>query len=77
MHRQAEVVRGAGAGVVVPVGDDAAVGASVAEVLTRWSSPEGRLELDACARNAVAHAEAAERESSVYEDFADAVAALL
>ena len=77
LPRQAEVVRGAGAGVVVPVGDDAAVGASVAEVLTRWSSPEGRLELDACARNAVAHAEAAERESSVYEDFADAVAALL
>ena len=33
--------------------------------------------LEACARAAVAHAEAANRESSVYEDFADAVAALL
>lgn len=77
LPRQAAIVRGAGAGVVVPAGDDASVGAAVAASLRHWSSPAGAAELDAAAAAAVAHAAAAERESSVYEDFADAVAELL
>lgn len=78
LRRQAAVVRDSGAGVVVPAGDDESVGEAVAQVLRDWSgSPAGLDRLDACGRAAVAHAEAANRESSVYEDFADAVAALL
>ncbi|GAB98185.1 glycosyltransferase involved in cell wall biosynthesis [Kineosphaera limosa] len=76
LRRQAEVVRACGAGEVVPAGDDEQVGAAVAEVLRSWSA-EGRESRDAKAQAAVQYAAHQQRGSSVYEDFADTVAALL
>lgn len=76
LRRQAGVVRESGAGVVVPSGDDASVGAAVGQVLRDWSGP-GRERRDDQADAALRYAAEQERRSSVYEDFADAVAALL
>lgn len=78
LRRQAGVVRESGAGMVVPTGSDEEVGAAVAQELNRWSGSEsGRRDRDARAAAAVAYAAQSTRESGVYEDFADAVAALL
>lgn len=78
LARQGAVVRESRAGMVVPTGADEQVGAAVAEELTRWSGTgHGRSDRAARAQAALAHAAGQERGSSVYEDFADAVAALL
>ncbi len=75
LPRQAGVVGESGAGLVVPGGDDATVGAAVAEQLRAWAdAPASR---DAAARAAVAYAEQHAGASAVYDEFAARVAALL
>lgn len=78
LPRQAVVVTESGAGVVVPGGEDEAVGAAVAAHLRSWSAdPAG---LDDAARAALAHASRGATPAgspSVYGEFAARVAALL
>lgn len=77
LPRQSDVVGTTGAGVVVPTGDDAQVGAAVAEVLRGWARQPDTLSAtrDAARREGVRGAVA--EAPTLYRGFADAVSDLL
>ena len=75
LPRQGAILRASGAGVLVPVGDDAAVGAEVGLVLESWADDPAALRaLRARARAAAGDADLARAH---YARFAEAVGALL
>lgn len=74
LPRSAALVRETGAGVVVPGGSDAQVGAEVGAVLRGWSADPGPV--DALRAGAAAYARAVRREPNGYDDLARAVTEL-
>lgn len=75
LPRQAEVLRTSGAGVVIPGGDDARVGAQAAAILNAWTDdPESLLQLRARARSAAIDETLLDGH---YSRFVDAVTELL
>lgn len=75
LPRQREVLHRDGTGVLVPLGDDEAVGASVAAVLRGWSAEPAALE--ALREQALEVGATARRRRTGYDDFADAIEDLL
>ncbi len=74
LPRQAALVREKSAGVVVPPGDDAAVGAAVSQVLRAWAVDPTRL--DAMRQGLAVEGAQAREQRTPYDELADAVAAL-
>lgn len=74
LPRSAELVRQTGAGVVVPCGADASLGAAVADVLRRWSADPGQV--DALREAAAGYAAGSRRGGGEYAELARRVAQL-
>jgi glycosyltransferase involved in cell wall biosynthesis len=73
LPRQGGVVRDSGAGVVVPTGDDASVGAAVATALNRWVEHPEELRAARAAARVAGSTGTVARAPELYAAFADAV----